>query len=149
MQVIIREDGESDWPSILPLYGQLGMDEGSILTLEQARTRFRRLERHPDYKLCAAAMEGGIQGVMALLIMDNLGHRGAPSALVEDVVVRRDRRGRGIGREMLRFAVNRARDKGCCKLALSCNKERKEAHRFYEYLGFKQHGYSFIVEFTD
>jgi GNAT superfamily N-acetyltransferase len=125
------------------------MDDGSILTLEQARAIFQRLQRYPDYKLLVAEVDGEIQGVMALLIMDNLGHWGAPSAVVEDVVVREDRRGRGIGREMLRFAMRRAREAGCYKLALSSHGDRKLAHGFYESLGFQRHGYSFIVEFHE
>ena len=143
----IREARESDLPLILPLYGQLGIDDGSILPLEQARAIFQRLQSYPDYKLWVAEVAGEIQGVMALLIMDNLGHRGAPSAVVEDVVVREEQRGRGIGREMLRFALDRAREKGCYKLALSSNRMRERAHRFYENLGFQKHGYSFLVEF--
>lgn len=146
MQVIIREAREADLPLILPLYGQLGMDDGSVLTLEEARKLFRRLQSYPDYKLFIAAAGGEILGVFAMIIMDNLGHRGAPSALVEDVVVRQEWRQRGIGREMMRFAMNRAREKGCYKLVLSSNKNREEAHRFYENLGFQKHGYSFLVE---
>ena len=146
MQVIIREAREADLPFILPLYGQLGMDDGSVLTLEEARKLFRRLQSYQDYKLFIAAAGGEILGVFAMIIMDNLGHRGAPSALVEDVVVRQEWRQRGIGREMMRFAMNRAREKGCYKLVLSSNKNREEAHRFYENLGFQKHGYSFLVE---
>jgi GNAT superfamily N-acetyltransferase len=146
MQVIIREAGEADLPLILPLYGQLGMDDGSVLTLDEARAVFRRLQSYPDYKLFIAAAAGEILGVFAMAVLDNLGHLGAPSALVEDVVVRKDWRQRGIGTEMMRFALSRAREKGCYKLALSSNKNREEAHRFYENLGFQKHGYSFLVE---
>lgn len=146
MQITLREVIEPDLPLILPLYGHLGMDDGSILTLEQARPIFRRMRKYPDYQLFATEAAGEILGVFAMLIMDNLGHRGAPAALVEDVVVREDLRGRGIGREMMQFALNRAREKGCYKLALSSNKNREEAHRFYESLGFQKHGWSFLVE---
>jgi hypothetical protein len=31
-------------------------------------------------------------------------------------------------------------------MALSANKKRRQAHRFYESLGLAQHGYSFVVE---
>ncbi len=148
MQVTIRECRESDLPLVLPLYAQLGMDDGRVLTVEKARAIFRRLQSYPDYKLFVATITGEILGVFAMLIMDNLGHQGAPSALVEDVVVRADRRRRGLGREMIRFAMNRAREKGCYKLALSSHKNREEAHRFYENLGFQRHGYSFLVELT-
>lgn len=146
MQVTLRAAMEADLPLILPLYGHLGMDDGSILTLEQARPIFRRMQKYPDYHLFAAEAAGEILGVFAMLIMDNLGHRGAPAALVEDVVVREDRRRRGIGRDMMQFAMNRAREKGCYKLVLSSHKNREETHRFYESLGFQKHGCSFLVE---
>ncbi|MHB8066559.1 MAG: GNAT family N-acetyltransferase [Desulfobaccales bacterium] len=146
MQVTLREAREPDLPLILPLYGHLGMDDGRVLTVAEARPIFRRFQSYPDYKLFAAEAAGEILGVFAMLIMDNLGHRGAPVALVEDVVVREDRRRRGIGRDMMQFAMDRAREKGCYKLALSSNKNREGAHRFYESLGFQKHGCSFLVE---
>lgn len=85
-------------------------------------------------------------GTYALLIMHNLAHRGAPSAIVEDVVVAQDQQGRGIGRRMMAHAMQQAREAGCYKLALSSSARRKGAHAFYESLGFAQHGLSFVVE---
>ncbi len=75
--------------------------------------------------------------------MDNLGHLGAPSAIVEDVVVDPARQGQGIGRAMMDFSVARARDNRCYKMVLSSNAKRERAHAFYERLGFERHGYSF------
>jgi GNAT superfamily N-acetyltransferase len=53
---------------------------------------------------------------------------------------------RGIGRAMIRQAIEFCRAKGCYKLALSSNVRRGPAHAFYESLGFRRHGYSFTVE---
>ena len=78
--------------------------------------------------------------------MDNLGHRGTPSAIVEDVVVDATRQGGGIGRQMMHYALERSREAGCYKLVLSSNLKREAAHRFYDSLGFKRHGYSFLME---
>ncbi len=47
----------------------------------------RRFARYPDYVLYVAEHEAMVVGTFALLVMDNLGHMGAPSAIVEDVVV--------------------------------------------------------------
>ena len=77
--------------------------------------------------------------------MDNLGHLGAPSAIVEDVVVDPAQHGHGIGRAMMRFAIERAQQAGCYKLVLSSNAARERAHAFYESLGFERHGYSFRI----
>jgi GNAT superfamily N-acetyltransferase len=78
--------------------------------------------------------------------MDNLGHLGAPSGVIEDVVVDPALHRAGIGRAMIEFAIAHCREKGCYKAALSANMKRDEAHAFYESLGFQRHGYSFLME---
>ena len=84
-------------------------------------------------------------GTFALLIMDNLGHQGAPSAVVEDVCVDGRFQGQGIGRAMMAHAMELARRHGCYKLTLSSNAARERAHEFYRKLGFEPHGVSFHV----
>jgi GNAT superfamily N-acetyltransferase len=78
--------------------------------------------------------------------MDNLGHGGTPSAVVEDVAVSPAWQGQGIGKRMMHFALAQARTAGCYKMALSSNLRRTSAHAFYESLGFRKHGYSFVME---
>jgi GNAT superfamily N-acetyltransferase len=77
--------------------------------------------------------------------MDKLGKRGTPAGVVEDVAVEPSRQGQGIGRAMMAHAIEECRKAGCYKLALSSNGKRKDAHRFYESLGFERHGYSFVT----
>jgi GNAT superfamily N-acetyltransferase len=84
-------------------------------------------------------------GAFALLIMDNFGHQGASSGVVEDVVVRKDARGQGIGKKMMEFAMRKCRERGCYKVTLSSNLNRIDAHKFYEKLGYQRHGYSFFT----
>lgn len=147
MNVDIREVRESDLELLLPLYGQLGMDNGEILPLTEAKRIFRRMAAYPDYRLYCVLYEGDIIGVFAILIMDNMGHMGKPSAVMEDVIVGRKWRGLGIGGQMVAYAMERCREKDCYKLSLSSNKNRTDAHRFYEKLGFNRHGYSFALFF--
>ena len=71
---------------------------------------------------------------------------GGHVGLIEDVVVDEAYRSRGIGRKMMEFAMAICRQQGCYKLVLSSNLQRERAHAFYENLGFKKHGYSFMVE---
>jgi GNAT superfamily N-acetyltransferase len=61
-------------------------------------------------------------------------------------VVAPDRQSQGIGAAMMRFALERAREKRCYKLMLSSNAKRGRAHAFYESLGYERHGYSFRVD---
>jgi GNAT superfamily N-acetyltransferase len=145
-EVHIREAGKPDLPHILSLYAQPELDDGQMLPLDQAEAVFERMQQYPNYHLYVAEAQGEVQGVFALLIMDNLGHVGTPSAVIEMVAVTPEYQGSGIGSAMMQFAMQECRKAGCYKIALSSNKKRVRAHRFYEKLGFIQHGYSFVLE---
>ena len=145
----IRRAQRSDLPGILALYAQPELDNGVVLDLNDAKQIFARFARYPDYALYVAEQGKRIVGSFALLIMDNLGHLGAPSAIVEDVVVDPALHGHGIGQAMMHFAAAEAREKNCYKLVLSSNAKRETAHKFYEGLGFERHGYSFRLRFDE
>jgi len=146
MNIAIRKATESDLHSILNLYAQPEMDNGKVLSIEQAKNLFTKIMFYPDYNLYVAIDEyNNIVGTYALLIMINLGHLGAPSGIVEDVVVDPNYQGKGIGKKMMKHAMEICKQKKCYKLVLSSNLKRKNAHQFYESLGFKQHGISFEI----
>jgi len=146
-RVAIRRAERVDLPAILALHAQPGMNDGEVIALDAAAAIWRRMADYPDYGVyvATAADDGAVVGTFALLVMDNLAHGGAPSAVVEDVCVDERLRGRGIGRAMMMFAMERARASGCYKLTLSSNQARAGAHAFYRALGFEQHGLSFHV----
>ena len=85
-------------------------------------------------------------GRFSLMIFSGPSHRGAMQALLDAVVVTHSRRGSGIGEVMIRHALNFATAAGCYKMSLSSNLKRLHAHRFYERLGFRQHGISFSID---
>ena len=147
--VAIRPAGRAEIPAVLHLYAQPDMDDGEVLSIDDAQAVFARFNEYPDYTLYIAEVDRQIVGTFALLIMDNLGHRGAPSAIVEDVVVDPALHGGGIGRAMMRFAMRRAQERGCYKLVLSSIQRRLRAHAFYESLGFERHVYSFRIAPAD
>ena len=146
--VEIRPARREDLAAILALYADLETD-GKVLALPAAESILERMQRYPNYTVYIAVVEDQIVGTFELLIMDNLAHMGAPSGIVEDVVVHPAWRGRGIGKQMMLFAIEQCRQAGCYKLALSSNLKREAAHRFYEALGFQKHGYSFVALFTE
>jgi GNAT superfamily N-acetyltransferase len=145
----IRPAHSADLPGVLALYAQPALDNGRALSIQAAATIFARFARYPDYTLYVAEIDRQIVGAFALLIMDNLGHLGTSSAVVEDVAVDPALHSHGIGQAMMAFAMDRAREKRCYKLALSSNAKRQRAHAFYESLGFERHGYSFRVLFEE
>ena len=146
-QMHIREATRDDLPAILALYAQPALDDGRCLAAGQAENIFRTMQAYPYYKIFVAEEDSQAVGTFALLIMENLGHLGKPSGLVEDVAVSPSHQRHGIGRAMLNYAMEKCRERGCYKMALSANLIRTTAHAFYESLGLTRHGYSFLVEF--
>lgn len=143
--MIVREINFDDVPDVLRLYAQPDFDNGQVLSAAEAKALYARFLTYPDYKIYVAERNGRIAGSFALLVMLNLGHCGAPSAIIEDVVVDPDVQGRGVGAIMMQAAMDLAREKNCYKLVLSSNAKRVRAHAFYERLGFTRHGVSFSV----
>ena len=141
--MLIRIANEEDLAEILELYSQI--DNEQVLELDDAKRIFNRMKEYPDYNVYVALVDGVIVGTFALAIMDNLAHMGSKSGLIEDVVVSEQFRGKGIGKQMMAYAVEVCREKQCYKVCLSSNLKRHNAHRFYEKIGFKIHGYSFLV----
>jgi ribosomal protein S18 acetylase RimI-like enzyme len=59
---------------------------------------------------------------------------------VEDVFVRADARGSGLGRELVSAAIDRARERGCRRLELDTGADNAPAQGLYRSLGFRDHG---------
>jgi ribosomal protein S18 acetylase RimI-like enzyme len=145
MEITIRKATESDLESILNIYIESGLDK-EILPLDKAKKIFNKFIQYPDYQLFVSEFDNKIIGTFALLIMDNLGHLGIPPAVLEDIGISTKLQGKGIGKKMMEYAMQYAKEKGCYKMTLSSNLKRESAHAFYDSLGFKRHGYSFLIE---
>jgi ribosomal protein S18 acetylase RimI-like enzyme len=145
----MRKATEADLPAVLALYAQPGASAGIVMPLAQATATFRHMSTHPGYALYVAECTNAIAGTFVLHIIENLAHQGAPTAVVENVVVDESCRGQGIGSAMMRFAMDEARRHRCYKLTLSSNLKRERAHAFYDALGFERHGYSFVVKLDE
>ena len=146
LDIEIRKAEEKDIPSIIALHSEIDLSNEESISLQNANIIFSRIQSYPNYHIYVALIQGEVVGTFALLIMHNLAHNGAPSGIVEDVAVRREWQGKGIGKHMMAYAMQRCKEAGCYKMALSSNSIRENAHRFYESLGFNKHGYSFVVD---
>ena len=99
---------------------------------------FERLERDPNIQLVVAEGEGGeVVGCLQLCILPGLSSQGASRALIEDVRVASHCRSRGIGEQLVQWAVAEARGQGCKLVELLTHNTRVDAQRFYARLGFQ------------
>jgi ribosomal protein S18 acetylase RimI-like enzyme len=99
---------------------------------------FEQVERDPNIELMVAEGEGGeVVGCLQLCILPGLSSQGASRALIEDVRVASHCRSRGIGEQLVQWAVAEARGKGCKLVELLTHNTRVDAQRFYKRLGFQ------------
>ncbi len=145
-QVTIRPAGDPDLAGVLEVYRRSGLEDAAGFTADEAREHYARFRAYPSYRLFVAETAGRIAGTYALLILDSLAKRGLRAGIAENVGVLPEFQGRGIGRAMMEHARGECRRAGCYKLALSSNERRREAHAFYEALGFERHGVSFAIK---
>jgi GNAT superfamily N-acetyltransferase len=147
MDLIIRKATLDDVKNILNIYAE-ALDNGKVITVEKAQEIFLKQQQYPNYQVFIALYEQQTVGTFALLIMENMAHNGTPSAVVEDVGVLPTMQSKGVGKLMMEFALKYSKEKGCYKMSLSSNLRREKAHQFYESLGFKKHGFSFLMDLT-
>ena len=97
---------------------------------------FREIEADTNNELIVAESECSVVGTLQLTFTPSISFQGSRRATVESVRVDEKYRGRGLGRNMMLWAIERAKEKGCVSMQLTTNLERRDAHRFYEHLGF-------------
>lgn len=101
-------------------------------------TAFREIQADRNNLLIVAVIGGAVVGTLQLTFTPSISFRGGKRATVESVRVDEKLRGKGIGRELMLWAIERARREGCISMQLTTHAERGSAHRFYENLGFKK-----------
>jgi ribosomal protein S18 acetylase RimI-like enzyme len=98
---------------------------------------FEAVDRDSNIRLVVAeGSDGVVVGCLQLCILPGLSSQGASRALIEDVRVAAHCRSRGIGEQMVQWAVTEARAKGCKLVELLTHNTRVDAQRFYVRLGF-------------
>ena len=109
---------------------------------------FETLDRDPNIQLVVAEEQGGaVIGCLQLCVLPGLSSQGASRGLIEDVRVASDRRSRGIGEQLVQWAVTEARARGCKLVELLTHSSRVDAQRFYARLGFKASHVGMVVRF--
>jgi len=133
-EIIIREIEEDD------------LEKGFLETLDflrnasnldknKAKEILKKIKQNPDHIIYVAIDNKKIVGSTTLLIEQKFIHDGGLVGHIEDVVVRKDYEGKGIGIKLVTSMLERAKEKNCYKTILDCKDDVKQ---FYERIGFKR-----------
>lgn len=139
-RLIVRRADAADLPAIVAMLADdmLGKsrDDASLPLDPVYEQAFLDIDGDPRQFLAVATLDGDVVGTLQLTFIPGLSQKGMWRGLVEAVRICADRRGQGFGRELMIWAISECRARGCRVVQLATNKQRTDAHRFYEKLGF-------------
>lgn len=98
---------------------------------------FEAIEADPNNELIVACLDDEIVGVQQITFTPHIARQGSWRATIEGVRTAASVRGKGIGRQMITWAIERAKERGCRVVQLTSDKQREDALRFYGQLGFE------------
>lgn len=142
-EVILRRAARTDLPMLVALIAEdaLGARRDGIASaadLAAYEQAFEAIDRDPAHVLLAAEDPGSdVVGTLQVSFLPGLSRRGGWRAQIETVRVAVALRGQGLGSQMIRWALEEATERGCALVQLTTDKQRADAHRLYERLGFR------------
>src|SRR3982751_3066143 len=150
MEILFRHATTDDLPDIVRMLADDFLGESREQyedpLPESYGKAFRDIEADPNNELIVVEFgkagdashdsDAGIIGTMQLTFTPSVSFQGGKRATIESVRVDARYRGRGIGEQMMRWAIGRAKEKGCISVQLTTNLERKDGYPIYEGVGF-------------
>ena len=97
---------------------------------------FEAIDNDPNQVFVVFEAEGVIVGCLQLSFIPGLSRQGAWRGQIESVRISSERRGAGLGQEMISWAIDACRERGCQIIQLTSGKAKKDAAEFYRALGF-------------
>lgn len=137
--LVMRKAVGDDVPALVAMLmdDDLGASRENAENLGPYLAAFERIQASPETQLMVAEVDGRLVGTLTLTILFGLSRQGAARANVEAVRVVSEYRNRGIGQQMMEWAIAEAKRQGCRRVQLTSDVRRIAAHRFYERLGFE------------
>jgi N-acetylglutamate synthase-like GNAT family acetyltransferase len=140
---LIREANEYDVLALCELMLELS---GSPISVEGMIDRMQMIEKSSTDCIFVYEQDSTIWGVLVFRIRENI-REVSQYGEVCIVVVKSEAKRSGVGRRLMDFAEQKAREHGCKATYLVSGFARKdEAHRFYEELGYEITGYRFVKQ---
>jgi len=137
--ISIEPATEADLPFIKPLISELmeAMDDTEDFDIEQAVKNCGILIKDPGHHFLLAKDKNKAVGLVNFTTRKTILHP-RPSGLIDELIVSRSHRGKGIGKNLLLAAIEECRKLGCCEVEVSTEKSNTYAQEFYRRCGFEE-----------
>ena len=120
----------ADAEAVARLSKQLGYE----VSVEQTEKNIQDVIPNENSDAFVAVHENKIVGWISVAYMVTL--ESSPCCEIHGLVVHEQYRKKNIGKMLIEKTKQWCKEKNCERLRLKCNVIRKEAHKFYEHLGF-------------
>lgn len=148
--MILRDAVLGDLPAIVALLDDdaisRGREDASLPLDPRYEMAFADIDRDPNQRLIVAERDGVVIGTMQLTFLPGIAFRGGRRGQIEAVRIASHLRGEGLGGEMIDWAVEQCRARGCRMVQLMSMRERTDAHRFYQRLGWTKSHFGFKLK---
>ena len=138
--IAIRKAAATDVAAIVSMLADdaLGAqrENASLPLRDSYRNAFAAIDADPNQLLAVVEHDGEIIGCMQISFIPGLSRMGMWRGQIESVRIASHIRGGGIGRQMIGWAIEQCRERGCGLVQLTTDKSRSDALRFYQSLGF-------------
>jgi GNAT superfamily N-acetyltransferase len=138
-EVFIREARYEDSFELAYLIGELGYPT----TVEEMTERLEALLPNEAYSCFVACVNDQVIGMIGLTKGIYFEKNGC-YARISALVVSEEFRGNGIGKKLVRYGEEWAKDQGCTAILLNSGKQRTDTHEFYRNLDYDDTGLRFI-----
>lgn len=134
--VTLSEALPSDLPDLLALYRYLHPHDPQPALDEELLRHWEAILGNPALHYVVARSDGSLVSTCALTVILNLTRGTRPYGIIENVVTHPDYRGRGIGTQVLQYALELAWQSDCYKVMLLTGSKQESTLAFYERAGF-------------
>ncbi|RYE34879.1 MAG: GNAT family N-acetyltransferase [Hyphomicrobiales bacterium] len=136
-ELVIRAAEQADLPALQDLYRHL-LPEDERCPDDRAAAILDKLRHFEGSAILIGLLGTELVASCTVIVIPNLTRGGMPYALIENVVTDAGRRGQGLGKAILKAALDRAWEAGCYKTMLMTGSRNPATLGFYAAAGFEQ-----------
>jgi len=145
--IIIREARETDLLTIRKLTLELikTMENTEGIDIKLIAENCQNFLSEVNSYILVAEIEGVVAGFINFTTRKTISHRGL-SGLIDELIVAKSYRGKGVGKQLLSSVIEKSRQLGCCEVEVSTEKTNIKAREFYRQCGFTERGVLFEID---
>ena len=152
MELYFRNATKNDLTTLVQMLGddKLGSTREDSSTPINPRyiEVFTHINSDPNNELIVACLDEDIVGMLQLTFIPYLTYIGSWRCLIEGVRIHSGYRGKGLGKKLFEWSIQRAKERKCRLIQLTSDKTRGDAIKFYESLGFVASHEGFKLHFV-